>query len=87
MCKSNSYIRQLYISSFNFIQECDESKMTEEEHRVVEKYVIEGRLNGLDLSDQGQEILATIHNNLAEEKKKFKKRVEVSNIDKFLVVN
>lgn len=60
------------------VQACDQSKLSEEESRVVDKFLLEGRLAGLELEESEREILAHIHMKMAENKTDFRKRVEVS---------
>uniref|UniRef100_A0A1B6E4N2 Peptidase M3A/M3B catalytic domain-containing protein n=1 Tax=Clastoptera arizonana TaxID=38151 RepID=A0A1B6E4N2_9HEMI len=63
---------------YNACKECDASKVAEEENRVIGKYLLEGRLSGLELSDTDRVILAKTRNVLAEEKAKYNTRVEAS---------
>jgi len=57
---------------------CDQTKLTEEEQRVVDKYVLEGRLAGLDLDESKREQLANIHLKMANQREMFNKRVQMS---------
>ncbi|XP_054285847.1 oligopeptidase A [Macrosteles quadrilineatus] len=59
-------------------KECDQSKLTEEEQRVVDKFLLEGRLAGLDLEENKREELANIYIKMAEARSMYTKRVEVS---------
>lgn len=45
---------------------------------MVDKFLLEGRLAGLELEESKREILAYIHMKMAENKTEFRKRVEVS---------
>lgn len=63
---------------YNLFKGCDVSKLTEEEQRVVSKYRIEGKLNGLELGAEGSELFAQISNKLARERDDFSRRVKIS---------
>ncbi|XP_073999508.1 oligopeptidase A [Rhodnius prolixus] len=63
---------------YNFFKNYDVSKLTEEEQRVVSKFLVEGKLNGLNLDGNNQETFAEILVNLASETSKFSQRVKVS---------
>ena len=58
-------------------QEMDESKLSEEESRVIKKFVTEGKLNGLDLKGEDTLIFGEISRKLAEEQKMFGGRTRV----------
>ncbi|XP_075224598.1 uncharacterized protein LOC142326199 [Lycorma delicatula] len=59
-------------------KECDIKQLSEEEHRVVERYQLEGNLNGLGLSKDDREILENLNNNLYAEKDNYNNRIQVS---------
>ncbi|KAL1128969.1 hypothetical protein AAG570_013503 [Ranatra chinensis] len=70
--KYNSY----YI--YNALKKCDSTRLTEEDQRVVSKFLTEGKLNGLDLQGDNKIIFAELSKKLAGEKHKFRTRVEVA---------
>uniref|UniRef100_A0A023EZR5 Putative oligopeptidase n=1 Tax=Triatoma infestans TaxID=30076 RepID=A0A023EZR5_TRIIF len=63
---------------YNFFKNQDVSKLTEEEQRVVSKFLVEGKLNGLDLDGNKREAFAELSKDLANETAKFNHRVKVS---------
>uniref|UniRef100_A0A0A9ZFU9 Oligopeptidase A n=3 Tax=Lygus hesperus TaxID=30085 RepID=A0A0A9ZFU9_LYGHE len=63
---------------YNAFKKCDTSKYTEEEQRLVAKYISEGRLNGLDLGSSQRESFLNSSVDLGSEKEQFRKRVKVS---------
>lgn len=56
---------------YNMFKNCDKNNLTEEEQRVVNKFQIEGKLNGLDLPPEKKEYLSLLLVGLANEKEKF----------------
>lgn len=54
--------------------------MTEEDQRVVDKYLLEGRLSGLDLEEGKRKKLARIHIDIVKEGTNFVTRVKVLQI-------
>lgn len=56
-----------------------EQNLTNDQHkRLVDKYILEGRLNGIELDPKKKEILNEILNKLRQEKTKFKDKLEIS---------
>lgn len=66
------------ILRFTCFQKCDLSQLSEEEQRVVERYQLEGNLNGLGLPPEQKEILDSINGHLHTEKVDFNRRIHVS---------
>lgn len=67
------------VAIYNCFKECDTSKMTEEEQRIVKKFKVEGHLNGLDITSvDTKEVLNVTRAKLANEKSSFRSRVEIS---------
>lgn len=63
---------------FNFLQEASvNNDLTEEQKRVVGKYTLEGRLNGLGLDSAQRLMLQQTIKQITQEKTKFKSKVEV----------
>ncbi|RZF33474.1 hypothetical protein LSTR_LSTR010130 [Laodelphax striatellus] len=63
---------------FQASKSCDLEKLSEEEHRLVEKFRLEGVLNGLDLSSDKFELYQIFKQKLQSETSDFKKKVEIS---------
>ncbi|XP_039284779.1 probable cytosolic oligopeptidase A [Nilaparvata lugens] len=57
---------------------CDDEKLSEEEHRLVEKFRLEGALNGLALSPEKRELHQIYKQRLASEQADFKKKVQIN---------
>uniref|UniRef100_A0A1L8DU09 Putative oligopeptidase n=1 Tax=Nyssomyia neivai TaxID=330878 RepID=A0A1L8DU09_9DIPT len=51
---------------------------TEEQKRVIQKYLLEGKLNGLELKEEEKSRMDHILGKLGEERTKFRKKVEIS---------
>lgn len=61
-------------------QNSDLTKLTEEEQRVVSKFRIEGKLNGLELGLEGTELYHEASLNLARERGDFSSRAKVNSL-------
>uniref|UniRef100_A0A1B6FE92 oligopeptidase A n=1 Tax=Cuerna arida TaxID=1464854 RepID=A0A1B6FE92_9HEMI len=71
---SKFYSKAIYTAC----KESDQSKMTEEDQRVIDKFILEGRLAGLDLEEIKREELANVHIRMAECRSDFTMRMQVS---------
>lgn len=60
-----------------FVKTCDRSKLTEEQSRLVDKHVIEGRLNAIDAKPRYRSIHAYKTARLTQRMSQFRIRVEV----------
>ncbi|KAK4876624.1 hypothetical protein RN001_009130 [Aquatica leii] len=63
---------------FKAVNEADTSKRSEEQLRVLRKYQLEGKLNGLNMKDRDKSKLKECLNKLTAEKNKFKAKTEAS---------
>uniref|UniRef100_A0A1B0CDE1 oligopeptidase A n=1 Tax=Lutzomyia longipalpis TaxID=7200 RepID=A0A1B0CDE1_LUTLO len=76
--------RMAKFSSPNIYRAIKEAKLkgseslTEEQKRVIEKYLLEGKLNGLELSGDTKGRMDYILGKLGEERTKFRKKVDIS---------
>lgn len=52
--------------------------LSEEQKRIMQKYLLEGRLNGLELDSDKKEHLKEVRNNIAQEQTKFKNKLEIA---------
>ncbi|KAF5301744.1 hypothetical protein FQR65_LT08726 [Abscondita terminalis] len=63
---------------FKAVNEADTSSRTDEQLRVLKKYQLEGKLNGLNINDSDKSKLKECLNKLTNEKNKFKTKTEAS---------
>ncbi|XP_014287509.1 uncharacterized protein [Halyomorpha halys] len=68
--------RSRYI--YNLLKGCDLNKLTEEEQRVISKFRLEGKLNGLELGVEGAELFQQIMIKLAKETNDFGEKYKIS---------
>lgn len=54
-------------------------KLTDEEQRLLDKYILEGKLNGLDVKGGKRDRLANILTSLQKERQMFREKVNVAN--------
>lgn len=54
-------------------------KLTDEEQRLLDKYILEGKLNGIDVKGIKKDRLANILNSLQKERQMFREKVNVAN--------
>ncbi|XP_053982476.1 uncharacterized protein LOC128878363 [Hylaeus volcanicus] len=67
----------IYLASKNIINN-DKIKLTIEERRVLMKFILEGKLNGLDLSDKEKEKLSELSHMLIDKLKEYSQKIEVA---------
>lgn len=60
----------------------DDRSLTEQQKRLLDKYLLESKLNGVELSEKNYIILQETLNQLKQEKTKFKDKLDIS-IDRF----
>jgi hypothetical protein len=54
--------------------------LSEEQKRIVHKFVLEGRLNGLDLKPAEQQNFIQVLSNIGQERAKYRGKLEVRTI-------
>lgn len=54
-------------------------KLSDEEQRLLDKYILEGRLNGIDVRGIKKERLANVLNSLQKDRQTFREKVNVAN--------
>ncbi|KAJ6638769.1 putative cytosolic oligopeptidase A [Pseudolycoriella hygida] len=52
--------------------------LTEVDNRLLDKFLLEGRLNGINLDEKKKSVLTAVTNKLGEERSKFQERVNLS---------
>lgn len=70
--------KMVYEAALNELNNTENTSRTEEQTRIIKKFALEGKLNGLSLSTNQQERLIEVLNKLNKEKGEFKMKVENS---------
>lgn len=69
------------------MQECDKSKLTEEQARFLDKILVEGRLNALDATPKFRALNSVESGKLKDKQTYFRLRVEVSFVTCFVFLH